>query len=96
MDTLAALLSGFVAGAAVGVFGLGIFGSLLVTVPTTNWLRRQFPDPSNWLMVSLAAAFAAQAAVPCSDCCSAWRCSASATRSPAAWAAPPGASRPVW
>ena len=61
MDTLAALLSGFVAGAAVGVFGLGIFGSLLVTVPTTNWLRRQFPDPSNWLMVSLAAAFAAQA-----------------------------------
>lgn len=61
MDTLAALLSGFVAGAAVGVLGLGIFGSLLVTVPTTNWLRRQFPDPSSWVMVSLAAAFAAQA-----------------------------------
>ena len=61
METLAALLSGFVAGAAVGVFGLGIFGSLLVTVPTTNWLRRQFPDPSNWVMVSLAAALAAQA-----------------------------------
>lgn len=61
MDLLAALLSGFVAGAAVGVFGLGIFGSLFVTVPTTNWLRRQFPDPSNWVMVSLAAAFAAQA-----------------------------------
>ncbi len=58
---MAALLSGFVAGAAVGVLGLGIVGPLLVSGPTTNWLRRQFPDPSNWVMVSLGAAFAAQA-----------------------------------
>lgn len=61
METVAALLSGFVAGAAVGVFGLGIFGTLLVSVPTTNWLRRQFPDPSNWVMISLGAALVAQA-----------------------------------
>jgi len=61
MDTVAALFSGFVAGAAVGVLGLGIFGPLLVSVPTTNWLRRQFPDPSNWVMVSLGAALVAQA-----------------------------------
>ncbi len=61
MDTVAALFSGFVAGAAVGVFGLGVFGPLLVSVPTTNWLRRQFPDPSNWVMVSLGAALVAQA-----------------------------------
>ncbi len=61
MDAMAALLSGFVAGAAVGVLGLGVFGPLLVSVPTTHWLRRQFPDPSNWVMVSLGAAFAAQA-----------------------------------
>lgn len=61
METVAALFSGFVAGAAVGVLGLGIFGPLLVSVPTTNWLRRQFPDPSNWVMVSLGAALAAQA-----------------------------------
>lgn len=60
METVAALFSGFVAGAAVGVFGLGIFGTLLVSVPTTNWLRRQFPDPSNWVMVSLGAALVAQ------------------------------------
>ena len=61
METVAALFSGFVSGAALGVLGLGIFGPLLVTVPTTNWLRRQFPDPSNWVMVSLGAALAAQA-----------------------------------
>ncbi len=61
METVAALFSGFVAGAAVGVLGLGIFGPLLVSVPTTNWLRRQFPDPSNWVMVSLGAALVAQA-----------------------------------
>ena len=61
METVAALFSGFVAGAAVGVLGLGVFGSLLVTVPTTNWLRQQFPDPSNWVMVSLGAALVAQA-----------------------------------
>ena len=61
MEIVAALISGFVAGAAVGVFGLGIFGTLLVSVPTTNWLRRQFPDPSNWVMVSLGAALVAQA-----------------------------------
>ena len=61
METVAALFSGFVAGAAVGVLGLGIFGPLLVTVPTTNWLRQQFPDPSNWVMVSLGAALVAQA-----------------------------------
>lgn len=61
MDAVAALFSGFVAGAAVGVLGLGIFGPLLVSVPTTNWLRRQFPDPSNWVMVSLGAALVAQA-----------------------------------
>ncbi|MDE2967467.1 MAG: hypothetical protein OXS30_08300 [Chloroflexota bacterium] len=61
METVAALFSGFVSGAAVGVFGLGIFGPLLVSVPTTNWLRRQFPDPSNWVMVSLGAALVAQA-----------------------------------
>lgn len=61
MEAVAALFSGFVAGAAVGVFGLGIFGPLLVAVPTTNWLRRQFPDPSNWVMVSLGAALVAQA-----------------------------------
>lgn len=61
MEAVAALFSGFVAGAAVGVFGLGIFGPLLVNVPTTNWLRRQFPDPSNWVMVSLGAALVAQA-----------------------------------
>ena len=61
METVAALFSGFVSGAAVGVLGLGIFGPLLVTVPTTNWLRRQFPDPSNWVMVSLGAALVAQA-----------------------------------
>ncbi len=57
---IAALLSGVVSGAAVGVFGLGILGPLLVTVPNTNRLRRAFPDPSNWVMVSLAAAFSAQ------------------------------------
>ena len=61
MDTVAALFSGFVAGAAVGVLGLGIFGPLLVSVPATNWLRRRFPDPSNWVMVSLGAALVAQA-----------------------------------
>ncbi len=61
METVAALFSGFVAGAAVGVLSLGIFGPLLVSVPTTNWLRRQFPDPSNWVMVSLGAALVAQA-----------------------------------
>ena len=61
METVAALFSGFVAGAAVGVLGLGIFGPLLVSVPTTHWLRRQFPDPSNWVMVSLGAALVAQA-----------------------------------
>ena len=61
MDAVPALFSGFVSGAAVGVFGLGIFGPLLVSVPTTNWLRRQFPDPSNWVMVSLGAALVAQA-----------------------------------
>lgn len=61
MEAVAALFSGFVAGAAVGVFGLGIFGPLLVSVPTTHWLRRQFPDPSNWVMVSLGAALVAQA-----------------------------------
>ncbi len=61
MNVLAALLSGFVAGAAVGVLALGIFGPLLVTVPSTNWLRRRFPDPSNWVMVSLGAALVAQA-----------------------------------
>ena len=61
MEAVAALFSGFVAGAAVGVLGLGIFGPLLVSVPTTNWLRRQFPDPSNWVMVSLGAALVAQA-----------------------------------
>ena len=61
VEAVAALFSGFVAGAAVGVFGLGIFGPLLVAVPTTNWLRRQFPDPSNWVMVSLGAALVAQA-----------------------------------
>ena len=61
MEAVAALFSGFVAGAAVGVLGLGIFGPLLVNVPTTNWLRRQFPDPSNWVMVSLGAALVAQA-----------------------------------
>ena len=60
METVAALFSGFVAGAAVGVFGLGIFGPLLVSVSTTNWLRQQFPDPSNWVMVSLGAALVAQ------------------------------------
>ena len=57
---IAALLSGVVSGAAAGVFGLGILGPLLVTVPNTNRLRRAFPDPSNWVMVSLAAAFSAQ------------------------------------
>ena len=61
MEAVAALFSGFVAGAAVGVLGLGIFGPLLVNVPTTNWLRRQFPDPSNWVMVSLGAALVVQA-----------------------------------
>ncbi len=61
MEVIAALFSGFVAGAAVGVVGLGVFGSLLVSVPTTNWLRRQFPDPSNWVMVSLGGALVAQA-----------------------------------
>jgi hypothetical protein len=61
MEAVAALFSGFVAGAAVGVLGLGIFGPLLVSVPTTHWLRRQFPDPSNWVMVSLGAALVAQA-----------------------------------
>lgn len=57
----AALLSGLVSGAAVGVFGLGILGPLLVTVPNTNRLRAAFPDPSNWVMVGLAVAFAGQA-----------------------------------
>ncbi len=61
MEAVAALFSGFVAGAAVGVLALGIFGPLLVNVPTTNWLRRQFPDPSNWVMVSLGAALVVQA-----------------------------------
>lgn len=55
-----ALLSGIVSGAAVGVLGLGILGPLVVTVPNTNRLRTAYPDPSNWVMVSLAAAFAAQ------------------------------------
>ena len=57
---IAALFSGVVSGAAVGVFGLGILGPLLVTVPNTNRLRAAYPDPSNWVMVSLVAAFAAQ------------------------------------
>ncbi len=61
MEAVAALFSGFVAGAAVGVLGLGIFGPLLINVPTSNWLRRQFPDPSNWVMVSLGAALVVQA-----------------------------------
>ena len=58
--TIAALFSGLVAGAAVGVFGLGIFGPLLVTVPNTSRLRRFAPDPATWVMVSLAFSFAAQ------------------------------------
>ena len=57
---IAALFSGIVSGAAVGVFGLGILGPLLVTVPNTNRLRAAYPDPSNWVMVSLVAVFAAQ------------------------------------
>ncbi len=56
----ASLFSGIVSGAAVGVFGLGILGPLLVTVPNTNRLRRSYPDPSNWVMVSLAAALTVQ------------------------------------
>lgn len=61
MDAVAALFSGFVCGAAVGVLGLGILGPLLVTVPATNRLRRAFPDPSNWVMVSLGIALVGQA-----------------------------------
>ena len=61
MDAVAALFSGFVSGAAVGVLGLGIFGPLLVTVPMTHRLRKAFPDPSNWVMVSLGLALVGQA-----------------------------------
>lgn len=61
MNAVAALFSGFVAGAAVGVFALGLLGAMLVNVPTSNWLRQRFPDPSNWVMVSLGAALVGQA-----------------------------------
>ena len=60
MEAVAALFSGFVAGAAVGVLALGILGPMLVTVPTSNRLREQFPDPSNWVMVSLGVALVGQ------------------------------------
>lgn len=54
------LFSGVVSGAAVGVFALGILGPVLVTVPNTSRLRKSYPDPSNWVMVSLAAALTIQ------------------------------------
>ena len=57
-----ALLAGLISGASVGVFGFLIFGPLLATVPAAARIRRQFNDPSNWVMVGLAISFTGQAA----------------------------------
>ena len=62
MEAVQALLAGMIAGSSIGVFGFLIFGPLLATVPTTNWIRRQFGDPSNWVMIGLAISFSAQLA----------------------------------
>lgn len=62
LEAVQALLAGMIAGSSIGVFGFLIFGPLLATVPTTNWIRRQFGDPSNWVMVGLTISFSAQIA----------------------------------
>lgn len=62
MEAVQALLAGVISGASVGVFGFLIFGPLLATVPVTNRIRRQFHDPSNWVMIGLAISFSAQTA----------------------------------
>lgn len=62
MEAVQALLAGMIAGSSIGVFGFLIFGPLLATIPTTNWIRRQFGDPSNWVMVGLTISFSAQLA----------------------------------
>jgi len=55
-----ALLAGLISGASVGVCGFLIFGPLLATVPAAARIRRQFNDPSNWVMVGLAISFTGQ------------------------------------
>lgn len=62
MPAAQALLAGLIAGACVAVLGFLIFGPLLATVPMTNRIRRQFGDPSNWVMIGLAISFSAQLA----------------------------------
>ena len=62
MPAVQALLAGLISGASVAVFGYLIFGPLLATVPVTNRIRRQFNDPSNWLMIGLAISFSGQVA----------------------------------
>ena len=62
MPLAQALLAGVIGGACVAVFGYLIFAPLLATVPMTNRIRRQFNDPSNWVMIGLAISFSAQIA----------------------------------
>ena len=62
MPVAQALLAGVISGASVAVFGYLIFGPLLATVPMSNRIRRQFNDPSNWVMIGLAISFSGQIA----------------------------------